>query len=250
MRPSLLGRVLVAVGGLLVVAGAMRPEVEVAVARVVAPSTPRATPDRSHWVVIRENLDMLEDPDDSLDAWNYDYWRAEAAGLAYLPAVGVLLALSAAFARSRVAAAALALLHAGAWLLLGGLAFTVWRVVPGAAGIRRWGLPAAAVFAALALAEAVALRRVLRPARRGRLLPPDVASLLPAAVLLLLGAALYATLHDNPHWPGDGYAWIAVGALGVLGGQRLRRDPRAPTGSACPSGAAVGPSVERPSVPP
>jgi hypothetical protein len=249
-RASVLGRVLVALGGLVVTLGALFPEARVAAARLLDPGTPHPSPDRSHWVVIQEDVDMLSDPDESLDDWNYDFYRGEAAGLSYLVVVGVVLAASAAFAQSRVAATAFGVVHAAMWLLLAWLAFTVWRVVPqgsgGTQGLKRWGLWGAIAVALCAAGEALVVVRAVRRAASRRVLAVDAAALLPAAFLLLVGAALWAAFRTHPNWPGGGYGVMAVGALLVLLGIATRRAPRSSVGAACPPDVAVLRSPPRP----
>lgn len=249
MRAPLLGRVLLALGGIAVAVGGFFPEVKVAVARVLDPSSPHPTPDRSHWVVIRENVDMLADPDPDLDPWNYDFYRAEAAGLAWFGVAGALLLVGAAFARSRVASAVLAVAHAAVWLALAYLAYVVWSGAPegsgGSVGLKRWGLWGAIVLVLLGAGETILLVGTLRGSRRGRWLAVDRANVLPAAFLFLVGSGLFAFLHGNPQWPAAGYAVTAFGALLALVGILLRRDAPASDGSSCPLPAPVGGSAAR-----
>ncbi|MCC7138737.1 MAG: hypothetical protein IT460_09975 [Planctomycetes bacterium] len=243
MRASLLGRGLVLVGGLLVVLGALLPEAKSLAGRWTDPATPHPPPDRSHLVVIREDVDMLTDPDDSIDAWTYDVWRAEAAGLGWLCAVGGLLAAGSFGARRRVVAALHGALHSAAWAVLAWLAYVVWRGAPEGGGgpstLRRFGLWGAGVLGALALAEAALLVRAVRARPRGRLLPGDLVAALPATFLLAVGVTLYASQRGNPTWPADGYPVVAAGALAVLAGAFVRRAPRAGPAAPCPPPAPV-----------
>ena len=245
MRFPLLGRLLLVLGGTLVLVGAFFPEATVLAGEFVDPDTPLARPDRSHWAVVREDLDMLEDPDPDLDAWNYDFYRAEAAGLLWLAGVGVVLAAAALFAQSRAAAAVLGTLHAGAWAALGYLALKVNAAVPGVEstwGLRRRFLWAGVVLLALAVGEALALVRALRRGRRARLVAADVVSLLPASFLLLAGAGLYAYLRGNPQWPAGGYLCVSLGGLVAIAGMAARRVAAPCERAPCPPEAMVAPS--------
>ncbi len=187
--------------------GAFLPEATDLVEDLLHPYDVHPAPDRSHWVVVHEDLDMLEDPDPDLDSWNYDFYRAEAAGLLYLAGVGVVLAASALFARSRTAAALLA----------------------------------------LALGEGFAVWRALRRARRARFVAVDVVGLLPASFLSLLGVGLYAYLHGNPQWPTGGYLCVALGGLVAIMGMVMRRVRNPSGGASCSPDALMAGSPPRPS---
>lgn len=247
MRSPLLGSLLLVLGGTLVLVGAFYPEATVLAEELLDPDTPLPRPDRSHWAVIREDLDMLEDPDPDLDAWNYDFYRAEAAGLLWLAGVGVVIASAGLFARSRAAAAVLGAVHAGAWLALGYLAWKVHAAVPGVEstwGLRRRFLWAGVVLLALAVGEALALVRAGRRRRRALLVAVDVVSLLPASFLSLAGAGLYAYLRDNPQWPAGGYLCVALGGLAAIAGMAARRVATPSEGAPCPPEGTVAGSRE------
>lgn len=226
MRRTTLGRILLAFGGLAIVAGSFVPEIEVLVGNALHPGRDRAMPERSHWVVFQECEDMLSDPDPTLPTYFYTYYRVEAGGLAYLAAAGAALALSAAFARSRAAAAVFAAFHALALLALGAGAYVVSNSMPEASGTPVTPtLGAVVLLLALGLCEAVLGIRAVRAGGVRRLCPADAANALPAGFLLVVGAGLYVALRRHPNWPAGGYLVTATGAVAALLGMGLRRAP-------------------------
>ena len=231
MRTRAAGRLLLAGGGLLIVLGSFAPEVTVLGSNLLDPQSPLPAPDRSHWVVFGECLDMLSSPDLSLDWWYYVFYAVEAAGLAYLVAAGVALAISSFFDRSRGAAMAFGLFHAFASLGLAAAALAVF-VGFSSAEAPAGKLPpllllASALFCGLLLGEIVIVRKALRKGAQRRLAPVDSANVLPASLLLISSAALYVVLRGQPNWPAGGYLASALGALLAIAGMALRRAPAA-----------------------
>lgn len=237
------GRLLLVLGGALVLLGSLWPEAATLFSNLLGADPPVRPPDRSHWVVFRESLDMLTDPDPSLDDWYYDFYAAEVAGLAWLAASGVVLAASGLFARSRAVASGFALLHAASFLGLAVLGGIVSLGAPEDAGdpdgLARKILLASVLLAALLAAEVLVAARALRRGRRGRLLVVDAVNVVPIASLLALNAGLYAALAGHPNWPAGGYAVAALGSLLALAGLWFRRERVTPSAVAAPGERSV-----------
>lgn len=231
MRSHAAGRLLLAGGGLLIVLGSFTPEVVVMGSNLLHPQSPLPPPDRSHWVVFGECLDMLSSPDLSLDWWYYVFYAVEAAGLAYLVAAGLALAVSSLFERARRAALAFGLFHALASLGLAAAALAVFvgfsSAEAPAGKLPRLLLLASALFWGLLLGEIAIVRRVFlkEKKKQGRLAPVDAANLLPAALLLISSAALLIVLGGHPNWPAGGYLVSTAGSLLAVAGMALRRAP-------------------------
>jgi hypothetical protein len=229
MRTRAAARLLLAGGGLLIVLGSFAPEAAVLGSNLLHPQSPLPPPDRSHWVVFGECLDMLSTPDLSLDWWYYVFYAVEAAGLAYLVVAGVAIAAASFFERSRGAALAFGLFHALASLGLAAAALAVFLGFSSAEGpsgkLPRMLLLASALFGGLLLGEILILRKALRHGAQGRLAPVDAANVLPAALLLITSAALFIVLRGQPNWPAGGYLASAAGSLLAITGMALRRAP-------------------------
>ena len=227
MRRSTVGRILLAFGGLAIVAGSFLPEVDVVVGNALHPGRDVAMPERSHWVVYQECADMLADPDPSLPAHFYTYYRVEAGGIAYLAAAGLAFAISAAFLRSRVVAAFFAAFHALAFLGLAVGSYVVWSSMPAAEGTSTTPtLGIVVLLAAVGLGEAILGTLAVRRGGLRRWGAVDAANLPPAVFLLVVSAGLYVALRRHPNWPADGYLVTASGTTAALVGMGLRRAPR------------------------
>lgn len=225
---TLPSRLLLAAGGALIVAGSFAPELRVAVANAFGADPPRRMPERSHWVVFRENVDMFSDPDLSLGAWYYIFWAVEAAGLAYLVVAGAALAASSAFRRCRVAASGFLAVHSISLLALSAGALVVVLGSPEgglSARTSRYLLLAAAALGALLAAELAWGALALRRGRVAGFGPVDASNLVPAAFLLVANGALFVALRAHPNWPAAGYLVGAIGALLAVCGMALRREP-------------------------
>jgi hypothetical protein len=197
------------------------------------PSGPRNTP----WVVLRGSIEDLLRSDASGSWKDSVYFVASAIGLAYPVVVGAALVAGALFRRSRALALACYLLHALAIWGLAAAAFALAGAILGEPS----GDPAQARadasqalilcgvgaflavlgFVELAVSGWGACRAVVGAS------PVDAANLPPAALLLLVQAALFARLHAHPNWPAAGYLVGAVGALlavlGMIPGLKARQ---------------------------
>ncbi len=226
MTRSSAGRVLLFAGGIVVALGSFFPEIETLARNLIRSGPAEPMPDRSHWFVFREALDMLLDPDLSLQAAYYVYYGAQALALAYLVGIGAGLAVSVAFERCRAAAIALYGFHAAFLFGLGASGLYLSIAGPGGgdqpqALYRAVLMLAIALFAALAFETALAVRVFWgRPPRR--LLPVDAVNVLPAALICAVGAGLFLRLRGSANWPAGGYLAISIGALLALAGMALR----------------------------
>ncbi len=220
------GRWLLFLGGALLVAGFAWPELRVAVGNALdAARTSGAhahgAPQRSHWFVLQENLDMLSEPDETSPAYFTVWYGVQVAGLAWFGLAGAVLALSALFSRSRFVAALISCFHGGALLLLAGGATYVFASLP----------PPSPGHSALVTLGPVVLLWVLFLGQTflsfkavsggmARFVAVDVANALPLLFLLLANAGLWIALRGHPNWPASGYLVGAIGAalalLGVL----------------------------------
>jgi len=227
MTKPLTGRLLLAAGGLIIVAGSFLPEIIVAGSNLLHPESRLPSPERSHWGVFQESLDMLSDPDFSVDWWYYAFYALEAAGLAYLVASGSAMAVSSLFVRSRAAALAFSIFHAVSSLGLFAGSLVVFLGATGAEG-RSGGLAVAlllgsVLFGGLFVAEMAVAWKVSRRRTIDGLTPVDAANALPAGLLLVSSSVLYVVLAGHPNWPAGGYLVSALGALLVTGGMVIRR---------------------------
>mgnify|MGYP005832515853 CR=1 FL=1 len=213
-------------GGLLVAAGSFLPELEALASRLFFPGAPKPVPDRSHWVVFWEAADMLAHPDPTLPRGYYVYYAAQAVALAYLALAGVAFAASAFWGGSRLAAGAMAAVHALAFAALAAadaLLFASGLPLGRDSGASAWVLALVPLLLALLAAETVLAARALsaRSPRRSR--PADAVNLLPAAFLLPIHAGLYLRLRESPNWPAGGYLAAAIGCLLSVAGILLLR---------------------------
>lgn len=245
-------------GGLLVVAGSFLPELDALATRAFRPGAARPMPDRSHWVVFWEAADMLAHPDPTLPRGYYVYYAAQAVSLAYLAFVGVAFAASAFWGRSRVAAGAMAAVHAFAFAALAAadaLLFASGLPLGRDSGASAWALALVPLLLGLLAAEIVLAAKAVfaRSPRRSR--PADAVNLLPAAFLLPVQAGLYLRLRESPNWPAGGYLAAAIGCLLCVAGILLLRGaPSSETSSggsgrprARPEGNPAAAGSERPS---
>lgn len=225
------GRLLLALGGALLVAGALWPELKVAVRNLLDRAAELPPPDRSHWSVLHENLDMVAEPDRSSPGYFTVWYAVQAAGLAWFVLAGGVLGLAAFFARSRLVASVCALFHGGAFLGLAvGVSYVCFELPPpepGKSSLVTVG-PALLLWL-LGVGEALLAWRAmahhgLGSGRGGglrRLVAVDTTNVLPLAFLFIAHAGLYAKLHGHPNWPAGGYLVGAIGgALALLGMQR------------------------------
>jgi hypothetical protein len=218
---------MLALGGLAIVAGSFFPEIQVIVGNALHPGRDVAMPERSHWVVYQECADMLADPDPTLPSYYYTYYEVEAGGIAWLAAAGGVLALSAAFVRSRAVAALFAAFHALALVGLAVGSYVVWSSMPAAEGTSMTPtLGVVVLLAAVGLGEAILGIRAVRRGGLGRLGAVDGANLLPSVFLLVVSAGLYVALRRHPNWPAGGYLVTASGTTAALVGMGLRRAPK------------------------
>lgn len=230
------GRFLQLSGGIGVLLGNFLPELGVLARNLLCSGPPQPMPDRSHWFVLREALDMLLDPDFSLQAAYYVYYGAQVLALVYLAAIGVSLAVSALCERSRLLPIALYAFHAAFLFALAVSGFYLSIAGPGRAEDSK-GLYRAILVLAIALLSALALEttlalRVFRGRAPGRLLRADALSVLPVALLFLLSAGLFLRLRGSANWPAGVYLAIAAGAFLALIGIVLRREPAPPAAPA------------------
>ena len=222
-----LAKALLVLGGTLIIAGSFLPEMAAAAGRILQIQV--RIPDQSSWIVWRGSLDLLLDPDMSLQRRTYIFCAAEVAGLATPVIAGFLFAASAFLGRSKAAAAGCFLVHA---LLFWGLALAALAIpdlgaqdISGKATRQALAfLGGAGLLGALLALEVVSLGWAARRARRcDGSFPVDAVNLTPAAFMLILNAILYAVLHGHPNWPAGGYAVASLGALLVLVAMALRQ---------------------------
>jgi len=225
------GRLLVVLGGALLVAGALWPELQVAVRNLLDRAGELPPPDRSHWSVLHENLDMVVEPDRSSPDYFNVWYAVQSAGLAWFVFAGGVIALAAFFARSRLVASVCALFH-GATLfgLAAGVSFVYFAMPPPEPGKSSLvTLGPALLLWSLGVGEALlAWRAMVHDGLGGgfegglrRLAAVDTANVLPLAFLFIAHACLYALLRGHPNWPAGGYLVGAIGgALALLGMQR------------------------------
>ncbi len=216
------GRWLLFLGGGLLVAGFAWPELRVAVGNALDSAARQGAPQRSHWFVLQENLDMVSEPDETSPAYYTVWYGVQVAGLAWFGLAGAVLALSALFTRSRFVAAAMSCFHGGALLLLAGGATWVFVSLPppspGQTALVTSG-PVALLWALFLGQAFLSLKAVSGGA--GRFVAVDVANALPLLFLLLANAGLWIALRGHPNWPASGYLVGAIGgALALLGALR------------------------------
>ena len=225
MKRATLGRLALLIGGLLLAAGSVLPELQHFVHESGRAGDHSPPPGRSHVAVFRENADMLADPDESSPAYFTVWYGVQAVGLAELMVAGLVIALGTLSSRSRLLALFCGSVHAAAFgALAAGAGYVAWQMPQAKASTA--GLVSflsVALLTALFLGQAWLTARAVRRAGSSRLAAADRANLLPALFFFVVNGALWFALRNHPHWPGGGYLVSAIGGFLLLTGMRLRR---------------------------
>lgn len=217
MSRAIQARGLLLVGGLLLVAGFAWPELMTTLRNWRDSTHAVGVPERSHWFVLHENLDMVAEPDESMPGYFTIWYGVQVVGLSWFGLAGIAVALSS-ITRSRRTAAGFALLHGGAWLLLAaGVGWVITQLPEGEPGQTQLvTVGPFLLLAALAAGEGCIAWRAVRRSNFGRLGATDAAQLLPLVMLLLIHGGCWLALRGHPNWPADGYLVGTIGSATAL----------------------------------